>query len=96
MSNLRAASKDPRYGGVTCLTTSAVLAFVMFIHESFAFKAVFATALATGFAAINLATFAAVLPMSRVAADEARRARVILIWSSLAVVCGAIVGWALR
>lgn len=92
MGRLVAAGKDPRYVGVTSLTTASVVAFVLFLPESVPFKVVFATSIAAAFAVINLGTLAAALPSSRAAPEAVRKSRAILLWMSLVVVFGSIIG----
>jgi hypothetical protein len=82
VASAASAWRDPRYLGVTSLTTAAVVSFVEFVDESSAFRAIFALVLATAFAAVNLATIAVVLPMSEVSPDDAARSRTVLVWAS--------------
>ena len=86
MGSAASAWKDPRYVGITCLTTAAVVSFVEFIDESLIFRAVFALVLGAAFAGINLATMVIVLPLSRIAPDAADRSRTILLVLSAALV----------
>lgn len=96
MRRLVTAGRDPRYGGVTSLTTAATIAFVLFLSESVTFKLVFAATLAAAFASINLVTIAAVLPLSSVQPDAARKSRAILVSMSVVLICGSIFGAAIR
>jgi hypothetical protein len=91
MSRAASARKDPRYLGITSLTTAAVVSFVEFIDESLVLRLVFAVLLAGAFAGINLATMVAVLPLSRVSPDDAERSRTPLLALSVALVVVATV-----
>lgn len=86
MSRAKSAWNDPRYIGITTLTTAAVVSFVEFIDESIVFRVVFALILGAAFAGINLVTMVVVLPMSRVTPDGAARSRTTLVGLSAVLV----------